>query len=89
MRVLLDFRKTKWLDRLVILQVQAVISPSNYNRPVTITPLSAVQQASLRPLQREVRIIKKILLKAVAKGTKSKDSKLFTLRNINKNSVGS
>jgi len=69
-----------------------IIRPSN--RPVTITPLSAAQQAALRPIQPQVqvqvRLIKKVLIKATSKGgtitSKTKD-KTFTLRNINPTEV--
>ena len=51
---------------------------------ITITPLRTAQQALLIPNQPEVRIIKKLLVKATSKGTTSKkDNKIFTQRNIN------
>ena len=63
-------------SQAAISESQTVISPS-YRRPVLVTPVIPPKP-----------VIKKVLLKAVVKSKgKAKDSKVFTLRNLNPNSI--
>ncbi len=58
-------------------------APSSSSRQVLVTPLSRSQQAhQLMPTQITKPPIKKVLLKAVSRGSKGKEPKLFTLRDI-------